>query len=130
MNIEWSDMTVLLECGVEVEVTARNGKNKMRGKLTKAVMSDHETFAIMLDGAGHSVSLHRADWDIQEVEPEIESGIYVGIGNIYRVDDKDIRGTDVGMRRTPMRTMFKRKVFARMIEQGKVRRVAPLDGTW
>lgn len=129
-DCEWETPVILRERGDWVEIKAKKSGNLMRGKLTKNMTSDHRTFVIVLDGTEAGISLRRDEWYITLLEPPIEEGIYVGMGNIYHISESAMRGTDANLNKIPINSLLKRKTFARLISEGKVRRVAPLHGTW
>ena len=128
----WCDEPVVLRSrGDYVEITAKHSKrNVLHGTLTHNMTSDKATFTIQLDGTEHGVNFRRDDWSIVPLEPEIEDGIYVGIGNVYRVVDNEIRGTDASLKVPFVQSLYTRQNFANHVKAGSIRRVADSHGAW
>ena len=92
--------------------------------------SDKATFTIQLDGTEHGVNFRRDDWFIVPLHPDIEDGLYVGVGNVYRVVDNEIRGTDASLTRPFVQSLYTRQNFANHVKAGSIRRVADSHGAW
>lgn len=127
---DWEIPVSLRSRGEYVEVKSKRGKNVMRGTLVEDVRSNNVNFHIKLNGASTSNMFRREEWFIILLEPEIEDGLYVGLGNIYHVANNSIRYSDASMSRVAQQVAFTRDAFARRIKEGLVRRVADSHGTW
>ncbi|QZD97694.1 hypothetical protein SEA_PLATTE_102 [Microbacterium phage Platte] len=131
MNFEDCEASVvLLRCGDYVRIESKEGGSRIQGTLTRRILSDDRAFRIRLDGTKDSVTMRRDEWNMILLDPPIESGIYVGIGNIYYVSDTEIKGTSASMTSTAEKSSISRRRFAEMVKDGRIRRVAALHGTW
>ncbi|AWY05673.1 hypothetical protein SEA_OLINDD_103 [Microbacterium phage OlinDD] len=134
MNFEWGECcgtpVVVRRNGDYVRIESKTAGSRIQGTLTKQVLAEDATFRIQIDGTKHSVTLRRNEWYVILLDPPIESGIYVGIGNIYYVSDTEIKGTDASMTTTAEKSSISRRRFAEMVKDGRIRRVAALHGTW
>lgn len=131
MNFDCYEKPIVLrENGDYVRIESKKGGTRIQGTLTKRILSEESTFRIQIDGAGHGVTLRREEWFMILLDPPIESGIYVGLGNIYQVSDTEIKGTDASMTSVIQKSMLTRRRFAELVKAQEVRRVAAIHGTW
>lgn len=131
MNFDCCDAPVILhKRGERIEVKSKQGGNVMRGKLSRSITSDHRTFVMVLDGTEAGISLRLHEWQVTVLPPVIEPGIYVGVGNIYAVNEESIRGAIAEMGGEIKPSIFSRERFAELVSDGRIRRVADLSGLW
>lgn len=122
--------SLVLKSGERVLISTREGQTTLRGKLTQDVTTGNALFKINIDGTSGSVTFQRGQWIMTLLDPDIEDGIYVGIGNVYRVVGNVISGTDATLGNPALGSLYTRKRFSEHVKAGKIRRVAEAHGSW
>lgn len=121
---------VLRGSGDYIEMKSKRGKNVIRGTLTQNLRSNDTSFHVKLNGTSTPNLFRREDWFVTLLQPEVEDGIYVGIGNVYRVVNNEITGVDAGLTLPRERSTYTRETFVEYVKAGRIRRVADSHGTW